>query len=85
MNNSITPQTLQSLYDNLGNLLKEYPNLASMPVIYSDDVEGNNYRIVNFEPIPVQIDDLTELDLELVGFCGEEGIYPNDCNAVIIN
>jgi hypothetical protein len=43
--------TLKQYLDNLNELLKQFPEAASLTVYYSSDDEGNSYEPVKYLPI----------------------------------
>lgn len=69
----------------LNKMAKEQPDKLECEMIYSHDDEGNFYQKVHNMPAFVQVEDLTQYDLEIVGFDGDENIAIEDCNAIIIN
>lgn len=77
--------TLKTLQDNINKLLADNPGYSNLTVIYGTDDEDNDFHKVNNNLAPVQVHNLNEYNLELVGFKGEPGIDEKDINAIIIN
>jgi len=74
---------LREFLDQLNNLVKETPEALEYDVIYASDDEGNSYHNIYCTGALVQVGDLEEHHLEIVGFGGEKGV--DNLNAVIIN
>jgi len=86
MNNSIL--RVKDLLKSLTELIKENPECADFPIIYSHDDEGNEYQRVINPPNIVQLHNPNQKsyrNLEIVGFKGEDDINDKDLNAVVIN
>lgn len=77
--------TVNQIIKDLQDLVKEDARNGELPLIYSIDPEGNGYNKVFQNPCLVQVEDINQYNLEIVGFIGEETINEKDCNAVIIN
>ena len=76
--------TLKEYADDINNLLKDNPEFADFPVIYSADDEGNSYQNVNYTPSPVEVEDPLSYYHELVW--EEDGeTEGQNFNAIIIN
>lgn len=82
-------RTVKDLIRDLQQLVKGNPKVADFPYIYAIDDEGNEYYRIGNEPCLLQVEDLEDYNLEIVGFYdGEEGdlsVTLEDCNCVIIN
>lgn len=80
-------KTVKDLLNSLNKLVEFDPKYKDLPLIYSMDDEGNGYSKVDFDAALVQVHDLNENFLELVGQYKEdsEDIALEDCNCVLIN
>lgn len=78
-------QTLKSLRDNIDVLIKKHPQWENLPIIYSVDDEENVHHRIHQEIAAIQVHDINEYYLEIVGYLGDEGISKKDINCVIIN
>jgi hypothetical protein len=76
---------LKEYLKDLNSLVKKYPKLNDVIVIYARDDEGNGYQEVVNSPAFLQVHDINERDLEVVGFMNEANIAIEDINAIIIN
>lgn len=70
--------TLQQLKINIEELLKLYPEWKDLPIISSSDDEGNSFQLIHNSLSPVQVDDINEYYLELIGCLGEPNSYDNE-------
>ena len=77
--------TLKNYIKYLTKIVKENPSYKDCIVIYAEDDEGNGYQEVHNMPAFLQVHDVNERDLEIVGYLGEENIDKQDINAIIIN
>ena len=85
-------RTLKQLRDNIDEILKKYPQWENLPLVFSSDYEGSNfYRHYN-DLSPLQVHDLNDLELEVVGFFDdtnpnddERDISEKDVNCICIN
>lgn len=76
---------LKEYIRELNKFVQEYPEAYELPVIYSEDDEGNNYHHVIDSPAMFQVHDVTQYYLDVVGRLGDIGIAREDCNAICIN
>jgi hypothetical protein len=74
-------KTLKQLSIEIEELLKKHPESADLPVIY----KGTGYHKIHFDITLVEIHDIKNYYLELVGFLGEEGVDIKNINGVCIN
>lgn len=76
---------LKEYIRELNKLVIEYPEAYELPVIYSEDDEGNNYHHVIYSPAMFQVHDVNQYYLEVVGKLGDDNIAREDCNVICIN
>ena len=77
--------TLKQWMEQLNKLVQQYPEIGDHVLIYSIDDEGNEYHKVMSDPTLVQVHNLNERSLEIVGFKDDPDIADEDCNAICIN
>jgi hypothetical protein len=78
-------KTLADLKEDIDNLLKAHPEYKDFPIAYAVDEEGNAYHKVYNSITGMQVHDLNEHELEVVGFEGAEDIDTKDINCICIN
>jgi hypothetical protein len=90
-------KTLKELSLEIVELLKKNPEFGDLPIIYSRDDEGNDYQAVHCTLSPLQVENIQERDLQVVGFLGskkydydtleelEEKVEIKDINCICIN
>jgi hypothetical protein len=80
--------------EKANQLAKDFPTILEMTCVYSQDDEGNHYQELYSTPTIVQVEDLKQRDVEVVGFFDEnqinqflkdQDIALVDCNAVCMN
>lgn len=81
---------LKDFIKELQDLVKQYPQFEDLPVAYSSDDEGNSYHLIYSTGLPIQVENPTAHNLELVGyFNGDEDDIDNsaieDINIILIN
>lgn len=72
----------------LQSIVEENKEMGEMPVAYSIDDEGNGFKMINSQPVPCQIDDINEYNLEMVGYYNgddDDEISKENVNCIIIN
>lgn len=77
--------TLKQWMEQLNKLVQENPEVRDYDLIYSTDDEGNDFHRVISDPTLVQVENLNERSLRIVGFKGDFEINDEDCNAICIN
>lgn len=77
--------TLNQWLNSIQEMIKKNPKVGNYPLIYSTDDEGNEYHKVMFDPTLVQVHNLNERFLEIVGFKDDPDIADEDCNTICIN
>lgn len=85
-------RTLRDLKNDIIEIEETYPEWMDLPIIYSHDDEGNFYQEVYGNVCPVQVHDIKERELEVVGFFddtnpndNERDISKHDVNCICIN
>lgn len=78
---------LKTFAKAINKLIKEHPEWAELPLIYSADDEGNSYHVVNNLPAPMQVGDPKEYYIEPIGIYqkGSDEVAKEDINCIIIN
>ncbi len=77
--------TLNQWLNSIQEMIKKNPKIGNYPLIYSIDDEGNEYHKVISAPTLVQVYNLNDRSLEIVGFKDDPDIADEDCNAICIN
>lgn len=85
-------RTLKDLKNDIIEIEETYPEWMDLPIIYSHDDEGNFYQEVYSNICPVQVHDINQRELEVVGFFDdtnpnddERDISKKDVNCICIN
>lgn len=79
--------SVNDLIQSLQLLVNHNPKFGNLPIIYSNDDEGNSYQKIYNSPVLTQVENIDEYYLEVVGFYDEDSdeIALEDVNCVIIN
>jgi hypothetical protein len=85
-------RTLRDLKNEILEIEETYPEWMDLPIIYSNDDEGNCYQKVYSNVCPTQVHDVKQWQLEVVGFFddtnpndNERDISQHDVNCICIN
>jgi hypothetical protein len=80
-------RTLKDLKADIEKIERENPEWMNLPLIYAKDEEGNDYHKIECDLTPMQMDDMNEYYLELVGsyMHNSDDITKEDVNCICIN
>jgi hypothetical protein len=75
--------TVQDVLETLQDMIKDNPEIADFPVIYSIDDEGNNYHLNSYIPSLFYAENFNEYSVDAI----HADNLPSElaCNCVCIN